>query len=240
MNRAWVAVLFLFSFLSGEVFAQPLAPNLFKARVDPDAEVTYHNPVIPGFYSDPRETCLAPVSWPKNGWPQVNGNGTVTLEMRVPLQPFPAAPSRVPFDEALGLEWNHVQSPEPERYSLDARPGYLRLRGSASTLGGGDGSPTFVARRLQHMYFTSTTRIEFDPATENEQAGLVLLSNGTHFDLLIKRSGGERTLVSRLQFGSVTHESGEVVLASGPVNLRIEGAREADALTAVSRRWHAL
>ena len=175
-----------------------------------------------------RETCLAPVSWPKYGWPQVNGNGTVTVDMTVPtlpLQPFPEKPARVDFDQALGLEWNYVQSPQLDRYSLDARPGFLRLRGSAVTLGAADGSPIFVGRRLQHMYFMSTSRIEFDPANENEEAGIVLLNNGTHFDLLIKRSNGSRVLVTRLQFGSITYESDEVVLASGPVNLRIEGAR---------------
>jgi xylan 1,4-beta-xylosidase len=175
-----------------------------------------------------RETCLAPVSWPKNGWPQVNGNGTVTVEMTVPtlpLQPFPPGPARVEFDQPLGLEWNYVGYPDADRYSLDARPGFLRLEGSAATLGGNDGSPTFVGRRLQHMYFTATTRMEFDPANESEAAGLVLLNNGTHFDLLIKRSNGNRVLVARLQFGSVTYESDAVVLAPGPVNLRIDGAR---------------
>ena len=177
-----------------------------------------------------RETCLAPVSWPKNGWPQVNGNGTVTVDMTtptLPLQPFPEMSSRVNFDEQLGLEWNYVQNPEVKRYSLDARPGFLRLEGSALILGKGDGSPTFVGRRLQHMYFTSTTRIEFEPGNENEAAGMVLLNNGTHFDLLIKRSNGKRVLTARLQFGSVIYESDEVVLASGPVNLRIEGAHSA-------------
>jgi len=175
-----------------------------------------------------RETCLAPVSWPKNGWPQVNGNGTVTVEMTVPtlpLQPFPAVPARVEFDRALGLEWNYVRYPDADRYSLDARPGFLRLKGSALTLGGREGSPTFVGRRLQHTYFTSTTRMEFDPASESEEAGVVLLNNGTHFDLLVKRSNGNRVLVARLEFGSVIYQSDEVVLAPGPVSLRIEGAR---------------
>lgn len=186
--------------------------------------------VIPGgvHHTLGRETCLAPVSWPEYGWPQVNGNGTVTVDMRVPTlpqHPFPEKPSRVTFDEDLGLEWNYVQPPEKDRYSLDARPGFLRLKGSASTLGTRDGSPTFVGRRLQDMYFASTSRIEFDPVNDKEEAGMVLLNNGTHFDLLIKRSKGKRILVARLQFGSVTHESDEVVLAPGPVNLRVEGAR---------------
>lgn len=175
-----------------------------------------------------RETCLAPVSWPTNGWPQVNGNGTVTVDMTAPTlpqHPFPEKPARVEFDAPLGLEWNYIQYPETDRYSLDARPGFLRLIGSGSTLGDGGGSPTFVGRRLQHMDFTATTRMEFEPTRENEEAGLVLLNNGTHFDLLVRRSNGKRVISARLQFESVIHESDEIVLAPGPVDLRIEGAR---------------
>ncbi len=186
--------------------------------------------VIPGGFHHTlgRETCLAPVSWPEYGWPQVNGNGTVTVEMRVPtlpLYPFPQRPARVDFNEKLGLEWNYVQIPEADRYSVEARPGFLRLKGSALTLGSRDGSPTFVGRRLQDMDFTSTSRLEFDPSRENEEAGIVLLNNGTHFDLLIRRSGGKRVLVARLQFESVTYESDEIALAPGPVDLRVQGAR---------------
>ena len=35
-----------------------------------------------------RETCLAPISWPKNGWPVINGNGTASLNMTVPTLPL--------------------------------------------------------------------------------------------------------------------------------------------------------
>lgn len=45
-------ILLLLSSLGNAVFAE--APtNPFKARPEPEAEVTYRNPVIPGFYSDP-------------------------------------------------------------------------------------------------------------------------------------------------------------------------------------------
>ena len=174
-----------------------------------------------------RETCLAPVAWPKNGWPQVNGTGAITTAMTaptLPLQPFPPAPSRVEFDRPLGLEWNWVQYPETERYSRDARPGFLRLQGGAATLGG-EGAPTFVGRRQQHPYFSATTEFEFDPAREGDEAGLALLNNGTHFDLVVRRAGAARVAVARLQFGSVVHESEPAVLAPGPVRLRIDGLR---------------
>jgi len=53
-----------------------------------------------------RETCLAPVSWPENGWPVVNGNGTATINMTCPtltLKPFVAKSERTDFSsETVG------------------------------------------------------------------------------------------------------------------------------------------
>lgn len=103
-----------------------------------------------------RETCLAPVTWPKNAWPVVNGNGTATVDMTcptLPLRPFPEKPAKVDFDtENLGLEWNYIQLPENSNYSLDASQGVLSLKGSTLKIGE-KGSPTFVGRRLQDMFF---------------------------------------------------------------------------------------
>ena len=175
-----------------------------------------------------RETCLAPVSWPTNGWPVVNGNGTATIDMTcptLPLTPVETKPSRTYFDsDKLGLEWNYIRYPAPNNYSLTANNGYLRLIGSDSTIEDRK-SPTFVGRRLQDMYFTATTQLEFNPDNRNEEAGMTLLNNGNHFDLLIKKSNEKRVLVCRLRFGSnVIYESKEVILEAGPVKLKIEGA----------------
>lgn len=175
-----------------------------------------------------RETCLAPVSWPKNGWPVVNGNGTVTVEMTcptLPLKPFPAKPARTDFSaEKPDLEWNFLRYPSMENYSLTARKGFLRLTGSEQTIEDRK-SPTFIGRRAQDMYFTAVTQVEFNPSKANEEAGMIILNNGTHFDILIKQSKGKRVAVARFRFGSVVHESGETILKPGPVKLIIKGER---------------
>jgi len=175
-----------------------------------------------------RETCLAPVTWPKNGWPVVNGNGTATVDMTcptLPLKPFALKPTKINFDtNKLGLEWNFLRYPVTGNYSLTSRKGYLRLTGSEQTIEDRK-SPTFVGRRLQDMYFTASTQVEFNSNKSNEEAGMTLLNNGAHFDLIIKQSNGKRVLVSRLRFGSVVHESEEVVLKPGPVKLMIKGER---------------
>jgi xylan 1,4-beta-xylosidase len=175
-----------------------------------------------------RETCLAPVTWPKNGWPVVNGNGTANVNMTcptLPLHPFEIKPSRINFDSGkLGLEWNYFRFPVAGNYSLSERPGYLRLKGSAVKIGESN-TPTFVGRRVQDMFFSAVTSMDFNPENENEEAGMILLNNGTHFDILVGRSGGKRTLSVKLQFGSVTHESEKVEIGPGPVTLKITGDR---------------
>ncbi len=175
-----------------------------------------------------RETCLAPVTWPKNGWPVVNGNGTANVDMTcptLPLKPFPQSSARENFDKKeLGLEWNYIQFPVANNFSLDKRGGFLSLTGSAEKIGTRNTS-TFVGRRLTDFYFTATTQIEFDPKNENEEAGLILLNNGSHFDLMIEKIKGKRVLVVKLQFGSTIHYSDKITLNPGPVNLQITGRK---------------
>jgi len=175
-----------------------------------------------------RETCVAPVSWPKNGWPVVNGNGTATVYMTcptLPLKPFAEKPARTEFDASKpGLEWNYLRYPVTENYSLASRKGFLRLTGSEQTIEDRK-SPTFIGRRVQDMNFTATTQMEFNPQKDNEVAGITLLNNGAHFDLLVKQSKGKRVLVCRLHFGNVVHDSEEIALKSGPVKLIVKGER---------------
>jgi alpha-N-arabinofuranosidase len=175
-----------------------------------------------------RETCLAPVSWPKNGWPVVNGNGVATVEMTcptLPLKPFRAKPARTEFDaDKLELEWNYIQNPDENNFSLSERKGFLRLKGSGQTINTRSTS-TFTGRRLQDFYFTAATRVEFDPKNKNEEAGMILLNNGSHFDILIRNSAGKRVLVVKLQFGRTIYTSKEIALKPGSVDLRIKGEK---------------
>ena len=175
-----------------------------------------------------RETCLAPVSWPENGWPVVNGDGTIIENMTcptLPLKPFQAEQARTEFSsDKLSPEWNYLRYPDTRNYSLSSHKGFLRLIGSEQTIED-QKSSTFVGRRIQDMYFTSATELDFNPENANEEAGMILLNNGTHFDLIIKQSKGRRVVAGRLRFGSVVHETAEAVLKPGPVKLIIRGER---------------
>lgn len=173
-----------------------------------------------------RETCLAPVSWIKDSWPIVNGNGTASLEMKcntLPQIKLHTISNKSNFDNSkLGLEWNYIQLPNFDNYSLEDRKGYLRLKGDATCIGD-NVSPTFVGRRVQDVNFVAATSIEFNPDTSNEVAGISLVNNGTHFDLIVMNFNGRRNVQVQLQFGSNVYKSKMYNLKPGPVKLRING-----------------
>jgi len=171
-----------------------------------------------------RETCLVPVSWPKGGWPTVNGNGTVGEKMTyptLPQHPFKAKPTRTDFKKDLGLEWNYFQPFGDKNFELDKNKGALTLHGSAIKIGE-EGNATFVGRRLTDITFSTTTRLNFDPKNENEEAGMILLNNGSHFDIVVSSHNEKKYLVVKLQFGQTVYRSEEISLAQGFVDLKIE------------------
>ncbi len=170
-----------------------------------------------------RETFLAPVSWPAHGWPAVNGDGTVALEMSCPTLPlFPAKPAPVRDDFSppqLAFEWNYLRNPGRANYALTERPGFLMLKGSEVTLNE-NGSPTFIGRRQQHIDFTATTLLDFTPSANNEEAGITALMNDRyHFDLV--KSKGKLTL--RYRLGAISHTEKVVNIGNGPLYLRVTG-----------------
>jgi xylan 1,4-beta-xylosidase len=109
----------------------------------------------------------------------LNGNGTVPVEMThptLPLKPFEAQPARTHFDTPqLSLEWNYIQPPTESNFKLNPEKGTLTLQGSALKIGE-KGNPTFTGRRLTGIRFEVTTRMEYQPENENEEAGMVLIS----------------------------------------------------------------
>jgi alpha-N-arabinofuranosidase len=173
-----------------------------------------------------RETCLVPVSWPKGSWPIVNGNGSVPEEMThatLPQVRVEAMSTRTDFNEpTLGLEWNYIQPPNENIFDLTSSKGSLTLHASALKIGD-KGNPSFVGRRLTKAKFSATTKINFDPRNENDEAGIILLNNGSHFDLMISSKNGKRYLTVKLQFGQTIYKSEKIDLAPGGVELRIEG-----------------
>ena len=185
-----------------------------------------------------RETFLAPVKWDENGWPVVNGNGAISLEMDVPTLPqVPVAEGHAAqvqrghvstkFDEPeLGLEWNYLGAPRTENYSLTERPGWLRLKASPVSINSND-SPTWVGRRQQQIDFTATTKLDASGLKDGDEAGLtVYMCMSSHYDVAVRKRDGKFFLILRYKLNRLEHTEKEIALESPVVFLRTTGNKD--------------
>ncbi len=188
--------------------------------------------VLGGFHHiTGRETMLAPVKWDENGWPVVNGNGAISLEMKVPTLPqVPVAKKlvRTDFDTPkLGLEWNYNCAPRTENYSLTEREGWLRLRPSKVTINESD-SPTWLGRRQQHIDFSAKTKLDASGLKDGDEAGLtVFMSKDSHYDLAVRKRDGKLSLVLKYKLSRLEHTEKEIPLKSSVVYLLVGGTKDA-------------
>ncbi len=178
-----------------------------------------------------RETYLAPVTWDEDGWPLVNGGqpiGTLTAaDQGLSADPAAPAPVRSAFDAPLGPEWNHLRNPERDAYALDARPGWLTLRGAAASLAGP--RPTWVGRRQERMSCRVATLLDFVPTRDGEEAGLSVYMNPDHrYEIAVGRANGVRRVFVRQRIGpDVETETASAPLAGGePLVLQVEAGPE--------------
>jgi alpha-N-arabinofuranosidase len=176
-----------------------------------------------------RETFLAPVGWTENGWPVVNRNGTLELTMpapRLPRHTWKEPPAKDNFDNAhLGLQWNFLRNPYEGDFSLTQRPGYLRLVGSAVTMNDQD-SPAFVGRRQTHLNCRASTLLDFDPNSDNEEAGFVVRGNEkNHYEIGITLQQGKRQVFFRKVLkGEVVDSVRYEDICEGDVILSVEAS----------------
>jgi xylan 1,4-beta-xylosidase len=174
-----------------------------------------------------RETFLAPVTWTKDGWPTIGKRGEVELEMPAPAldaAPFPKPAVRDDFDaKSLAPTWNFVRNPNRDDWSLSARAGHLRLTGSKVTLDDASGSPALVARRQQHFAFRARTRLDFEPQTANEEAGLVVRANEDFYGAIaITRGASGRIATLRTRTLGKSTLGKSTPIEAGPVELEVE------------------
>ena len=184
-----------------------------------------------------RETMLAPVRWDENAWPVVNGNGTLTTDMRcttLPQVPMPLDPVReefnyvkrdVPADSysSIGLPWgwHSIGNPDYSRYSLTERKGWLRLKPTTTTLDKAT-SPTFVARRQTEKVFTATTLLDASHIGEGMQTGITAYAAPlNHYDVIVEKRDGKLYAKANIRIGELAHCDKEVPLNSNKVYLRI-------------------
>ena len=163
---------------------------------------------LPGTRRSPmgRETGIARCRWGEDGWPYLDSRAGGTLpDVRVPAPdvgagagsaprattgaPAASRVERVVFDgDTLPPAFQWLRSPAPERlFSLDARPGWLRLHGRESI--GSWFEQALLARRQREWRYRADTVLEFAPEDVQQAAGLVTYYNRTQFHYLALTAG---------------------------------------------------
>ncbi len=174
-----------------------------------------------------RETFLAPVRWDKNGWPVVNGNGTVSLKMTCQTLPqvhLQESPQNLKFDSpTLPLEWTYLRNPEMKNYQLLPDKSIFRLTGSLETIDG-QKNPTFVGRRQQHIKFSTTAVVKDYTTGKKGRGGLTIyMNNISHYDLYLASRNGKNYLELRCKLGKIDQVIKSIPVKAAPLRLKVEG-----------------
>src|SRR5699024_2165994 len=122
-----------------------------------------------------RETAIQKVEW-KDDWPYIVDGNYPKAYIEAPdlLEKKWELDVKITdhFDSnQLGKQWQTLRIPASESASLTDNPGHLRLYGA-----GGFSNlhkQALVARRWQAFEFEAETKVDFDPVTFQQQAGLV-------------------------------------------------------------------
>ncbi len=176
-----------------------------------------------------RETFLAPVSWTSDGWPVVNGDHHVALEMPAPA--LPTQPSLKPttrWDFAmikkLGPEWIRVRNGNPADLSLEARLGCLRILCAQDSLSNKLEEPAFVGQRQRDFRFMASTSMEFRPSQNGEEAGLCVRANdNNHYEVGVEWVDGKTQVFVRNTVKGLAYTLDHRRLDQSHVGLRISG-----------------
>ena len=173
-----------------------------------------------------RETFLAPVTW-VDGWPVVNNGKAITPQMTGPKvdTALPFAPTELDdfTSTTFNLHWNYAYTPtDTSLVSLSKRPGYLALTtaGSATPWGDSSNRAAFLGRRQTSKEMVFTTKMEFAPLNDGEQAGLALIgstNSGTSTFVVRRETGGGRMLTLTQRDGTVV----KTAVSSDTIYLRI-------------------
>jgi xylan 1,4-beta-xylosidase len=137
-----------------------------------------------------RETGLQKTHWTDDDWLRVESTAGIGLpdlaipEPDIEEQPWPEQTTCHEFDsQVLPPEFQWLRTPEPERFmSLAERPGFLRLKGQESV--GSRFYQALVARRQESFCFRAETKLDFDPVTIQQSAGLICYYNAQKFHYL--------------------------------------------------------
>lgn len=174
-----------------------------------------------------RETLLAPLRWGGDGWPLFNEGRPLPLALPAsglpPLAPWPEPAALERFDpsQALPLHWQRVRGAGVGRWSLQARPGWLRLLPGPEGLAD-IGTPALLLRPQRDAAMHVSTVLEHEPQAPGDAAGLALRQSEAHHATVQLGWAGARVVQLRHRAGGTDRLLATQPVPPGPVALGIE------------------
>lgn len=136
-----------------------------------------------------RETCLQPIRWNADGWPELAHGGTlpaVSFDLNTHDTRHPEARLTGPnvaedfTAPSLDPEWSFLRDPPSHDWvRLHPQEGKLSLRGRQPIAARFQQS--IVARRWTSTHFTAETKVSFQPHHHRQMAGLICYYDTTDF-----------------------------------------------------------
>lgn len=170
-----------------------------------------------------RETCLAPVTWKRNGWPHVEHPLPLELPAPLPLRTQASDPAvRDDFDgPQLAPFWTFRRNPPAASFSLVRRPGNLSLQCCDGRLDS-ETPMAWVGRRQQHFDCRVGVSLGFNPLKTGQKAGLAVQMNHAHYAAIVVglRAGQRMVWLEKVACG-LREFAEPVSLEPGPVSLQI-------------------
>lgn len=171
-------------------------------------------------YNTGRETFIAPVSW-QQGWPIINPDfKAVQYSYSAGFKEYKqknARPQsgnfhyRILFSGKLDQGLLFLRTRDTSWYSLTKRDG-LKLNLRPETVMG-NGNPSFIGKRQQHLSCSAVTKMDFSPSMENEKAGLIIFQSEYNFYYMCK-SISKGVAVIQLYQGNPKEKKMDLVVES--------------------------
>jgi xylan 1,4-beta-xylosidase len=131
-----------------------------------------------------RETAMQKMMWTDDGWLRMADQSNLAKESfeesKLPEYPLPQIPVFDDFNsDTLGIQY-YAPRISPESFTdVNARPGYVRIRGQESRTS--LNKVSILARKLTSVNAVITTKMEFKPEIYQHSAGLILYYDNMNY-----------------------------------------------------------
>ncbi len=210
-------------------------PYVGQGCIVDDAKGNWHGVIFQDRGGIGRVLTLMPCRW-VDGWPMLGDeNGQVPAVMEKPVQGSPAIPLVVSDDFGnkqmkINWQWNH--NPIHKAWSLEERPGYLRLK-TSRVVENLFWAPNTLTQRMEGPKCTASVAIYLSHMKEGDVTGFSAF-NGNSGVLAVLKENGKKCLTMSEQVVSLdnkskavtaldTKEKARVELSQDIIYLRIDG-----------------